>query len=151
MTRRKLPNANIRFFFHAAFPSFEVFRCLADRDQLFDGLLCQLDRFQTQEHSDNFLQTCHRLKCLDATKDGIQLKDRFVHVINIPIGIDPATLSSKRGHQLIEKWIYLLKERYRGKRLIVARDKLDPIRGLKQKLLSYELFLASNPEWRDKV
>lgn len=129
-----------------------MFRCLADRDQLLDGLLgANLIGFQTQEHSDHFLQTCHRLKCLDATKDGIQLKDRFVNVVNNPIGIDPATLSRKRGHKMIEKWTYLLKERYHGKRLIVARDKLDPIRGLKQKLLSYKLFLASNPEWRDKV
>ena len=152
MTRRKLPTANIGFFFHVAFPSSEVFRCLADRDQLLDGLLgANLIGFQTQEHCDHFLQTCHRLLCVDALKEGIQLEDRFINVVSIPIGIDPATLSSKRGHQSIEKWIYLLKERYRGKRLIVARDKLDPIRGLKQKLLSYELFLASNPELREKV
>jgi len=35
--------------------------------------------------------------------------------------------------------------------LIVARDKLDNIRGVRQKLLAYELFLNKNPQWRDKV
>ncbi|EEQ34520.1 trehalose phosphate synthase [Microsporum canis CBS 113480] len=42
-------------------------------------------------------------------------------------------------------------EKFRGKRLIVARDKLDNVRGVRQKLLSYELFLNKYPHWRDSV
>ena len=45
----------------------------------------------------------------------------------------------------------MLREKYAGKKLIVARDKLDYIKGVRQKLLAFEQFLVHHPEWRGKV
>jgi trehalose 6-phosphate synthase/phosphatase len=45
----------------------------------------------------------------------------------------------------------MLKEKYAGKKLIVARDKLDYVKGVRQKLLAFEQFLIRHPEWRGKV
>jgi trehalose 6-phosphate synthase/phosphatase len=152
MIRKKIPDAKIGFFLHVAFPSSEVFRCVAVRKELLEGMLgANLIGFQIHEYTRHFLQTCSRLLSAEATPDGLQLEDRFVDVINLPIGIDPVSLSRHREEDEVKKWLDIMRERYAGKRLIVARDKLDHVRGVRQKLLSYELFLNKNPEWRDKI
>ncbi|KAF2083858.1 glycosyltransferase family 20 protein [Saccharata proteae CBS 121410] len=152
MIRRKLPDAQIGFFLHTAFPSSEVFRCLATRKQLLDGILgANLVAFQSREYAHHFLQTCSRLLVVEATNEGIQLENRFVNVAWLPIGIDPKGLQATRNDPNVAEWIKSLEERYKGKHLIVARDKLDHIRGVRQKLLAFELFLNKYPEWREKV
>ncbi|AEO70645.1 4ab12f4a-13cb-43a8-8a5a-364357aaf0f8 [Thermothielavioides terrestris] len=149
MLRKKLPDAKIGFFLHVPFPSSEVFRCLGTRKQLLEGMLgANLVGFQIHEYTRHFLQTCSRLLSAEATPDGLQLEDRFVDVVSLPIGIDPVSLSQHREEAAVKNWLALLRERYAGKKLIVARDKLDKVRGVRQKLLSYELFLNTNPEWR---
>ncbi|KZF26903.1 glycosyltransferase family 20 protein [Xylona heveae TC161] len=152
MVRKQLPDAQIGFFLHVAFPSSEVFRCLAVRKELLEGLLgANLIGFQTEEYCYHFLQTCSRLLCVEATSDGVQLEDRFVNIINLPIGIDPVALDERRATTTVAAWLQVIQERYRGKFLIVARDKLDHVRGVRQKLLAYELFLNKYPEYRGKV
>ncbi|TLD09381.1 uncharacterized protein PgNI_07277 [Pyricularia grisea] len=152
MIRKKLPDAKIGFFLHVAFPSSEVFRCLAVRRELLEGMLgANLVGFQIHEYTRHFLQTCSRILSAEATPDGLQLEDRFVDVINMPIGIDPVALSEHRKEPQVLDWVNKLRKQYEGKHLIVARDKLDHVRGVRQKLLSYELFLNQNPEWRGKT
>lgn len=152
MVREKLPDAQIGFFLHSAFPSSEVFRCLSVRNELLEGMLgANLVAFQTQEYAHHFLQTCSRLLVVEATEEGVQLERRFVNVLSVPIGIDPKGLSELRQEPEVREWINLMEERYKGKHLIVARDKLDHVRGVRQKLLAFELFLNKYPEWRDKV
>ena len=152
MIRKKLPDAQIGFFLHTAFPSSEVFRCLAVRKELLEGMLgANLVAFQTREYAHHFLQTCSRLLIVEATEDGVQLDHHFVNVMSLPIGIDPKALSVAREEQEVLSWIKVMQERYRGKRLIVARDKLDHVRGVRQKLLAFELFLNKYPEYKDRV
>ncbi|KAJ9668805.1 Trehalose-6-P synthase/phosphatase complex subunit [Coniosporium apollinis] len=152
MVRQKLPDAQIGFFLHTAFPSSEVFRCLAVRKELLEGMLgANLVAFQVREYAAHFLQTCSRLLTVEATNDGVQLENRFVNVLHIAIGIDPKRFNVTREEPSTLEWIKVMEERYKGKHLIVARDKLDTIRGVRQKLLAFELFLNKYPEWRDKV
>jgi trehalose-phosphatase len=152
MIRQKLPDAQIGFFLHTAFPSSEVFRCLAARKELLDGMLgANLVAFQTQEYAHHFLQTCSRILSVEATEDGVQLENRFVNVWSSPIGIDPKALAIAREEPEVLQWIQTMQKRYEGKRVIVARDKLDSIRGVRQKLLAFELFLNKYPQWKDKV
>ncbi|KAH8731521.1 glycosyltransferase family 20-domain-containing protein [Phaeosphaeriaceae sp. PMI808] len=152
MIRQKLPDAQIGFFLHTAFPSSEVFRCLAARKELLDGMLgANLVAFQTQEYAHHFLQTCSRILSVEATEDGVQLDNRFVNVWQSSIGIDPIALQTARDEPDVLKWIQIMQKRYEGKRVIVARDKLDSIRGVRQKLLAFELFLNKYPQWKEKV
>ena len=152
MVRQKLPNAKIGFFLHAAFPSSEVFRCLSVRKQLLEGLLgANLVTFQTREYAMHFLQTCSRLLIVEVTNDGVQLENRFVNISWMAIGIDLERLLHTREEVQVLNSVKLLQERYQGKHLIVARDKLDNVRGVRQKLLAYELFLNQYPEWKEKV
>jgi trehalose-phosphatase len=152
MIRQKLPDAQIGFFLHTAFPSSEVFRCLAARKELLDGMLgANLVAFQTPEYAHHFLQTCSRIMSVEATADGVQLENRFVNVWSSPIGVDPKALAHARKEKEVLEWIKIMQKRYEGKKVIVARDKLDSIRGVRQKLLAFELFLNKYPEWKDKV
>ncbi|PFH60246.1 hypothetical protein XA68_11273 [Ophiocordyceps unilateralis] len=152
MVRRELPDAQIGFFLHVAFPSSEVFRCLAVRRELLEGVLgANLVGFQIAEYARHFLQTCSRLLAVEATPEGLQLEDRFVDVVSMAIGIDPVSLAAHRASDDVARWLRILRDRYRGKRLIVARDKLDHVRGVRQKLLTYELFLHRNPQWRGRT
>ena len=152
MLRKMLPDAQIGFFLHIAFPSSEVFKCLAPRKELLEGILgANLIGFQTGEYCRHFLQTCSRILCVEATNDGIQMEDRFINVGTFPIGIDPTSWDKRRHAADVEQWVDTISERYQGKRLIVSRDKIDSVRGIRQKLLSYELFLNTYPEWADQV
>lgn len=152
LLRKRLPSADIGFFLHTAFPSSEVFRCLNPRQALLDGLLgADLIGFQTEEYCHHFIHSCSRLRRLEVSVDGVQVNDRFVHVRNYPLGIDYQSLNMLRQSTEVKDWISSISDRYRGKHLIVARDRLDAPGGIKQKLLAYELFLESYPKWRGNV
>jgi trehalose-6-phosphate synthase len=79
------------------------------------------------------------------------LEERFVNVSHEPIGVDPEGMAKAREEPEVKEWIKVIQERYKGKHLIVARDKLDNVRGVRQKLLAYELFLNKYPQWRQNV
>lgn len=152
MIRKKLPDAQIGFFLHTAFPSSEVFRCLSTRTELLEGMLgANLVAFQTDEYAQHFLQTCSRILMVETISEGVQLDDHFVNVTSQPIGINPGATEEARRLPEVHKWVDIILEKYQGKRIIVARDKLDNVRGVRQKLLAYELFLNKFPEWREKV
>ncbi|KAJ5247048.1 hypothetical protein N7468_002031 [Penicillium chermesinum] len=126
MLRKMIPDAQIGFFLHIAFPSSEVFKCLAPRKELLEGMLgANLIGFQTSEYCRHFLQTCSRILCVEATTEGIQMEDRFINVGTFPIGIDPTSWDKRRKAADVERWIDTISERYQGKRLIVSRDKID--------------------------
>jgi trehalose 6-phosphate synthase/phosphatase len=152
MIRKKLPDAQIGFFLHTAFPSSEIFRCLAKRKDLLDGMLgANLVAFQTEEYSQHFLQTCSRLLTVETIGEGVQLDNHFVNVTSEPIGINPPALNEARRDEEVQQWIDDISERYKDKLLIVARDKLDSVHGVRQKLLAYELFLIKYPEFVEKT
>ncbi|KAJ5590471.1 Alpha-alpha-trehalose phosphate synthase subunit [Penicillium hetheringtonii] len=152
LLRKLLPVAEIGFFLHAAFPSSEVFRCLNPREALLDGLLgADLIGFQTEEYCHHFLQSCSRLRRLEVSVNGVQVNNRFVQVKSQPLGIDYESLNLLRQSVEVKEWISSIAQRYEGKHLIVARDRLDVPGGIKQKLMAYELFLTTYPQWRDNV
>ncbi|KAI9496750.1 glycosyltransferase family 20-domain-containing protein [Zychaea mexicana] len=152
MLRKRIPNAIIGFFLHIPFPSSELFRCLPTRKQLLEGMLeADLIGFQTYSFARHFLQTCSRILSLDATPSGIQMDTHYVTVGIYPIGIDINALNKKRSAPEVLRSIDMLRDKYAGKKLIVARDKLDYIKGVRQKLLAFEQFLVRHPEWRGKV
>ncbi|KAI9248200.1 glycosyltransferase family 20-domain-containing protein [Sporodiniella umbellata] len=152
MIREKLPNATVGFFLHIPFPSSELFRCLPARKELLEAMLqSDVIGFQTYSFARHFLQTCSRILSVDATPTGIQLDTHYCSVGIHPIGIDLEALNRKILNPEVSHWVTKLKEKYGGKRLIVARDKLDYIKGVRQKLLAFEQFLTHHPEWREKV
>ncbi|KAF9917331.1 hypothetical protein FBU30_000800 [Linnemannia zychae] len=152
MIRERLPEASIGFFLHIPFPSSEIFRCLHVRNEVLEGLLgADLVGFQTYSFARHFLQTCSRLLSVESSPKGIQLENTAVNVGIFPIGIDIKTLNIKRQDPEVAQWVKVLKEKYAGMKLIVAREKLDYIKGVRQKMLAFERFLNLYPEWQGKI
>ncbi|KAG8931861.1 hypothetical protein FRC01_000693 [Tulasnella sp. 417] len=153
MIRERIPNATIGFFLHVTFPSSEIFRCLAARQKLLRGMLgADLIAFQTYNHMRHFRQTVHRILSLEALPKGIQLENSFfVDVTTLPMGIDLTNLDQKLKDPEVEEWVTNLQQRYAGVKLIVGRDKLDQVQGVRQKVLAFETLLDRHPEFRGKV
>ncbi|KAG2181869.1 hypothetical protein INT44_008685 [Umbelopsis vinacea] len=152
LLRQRIPDAIIGFFLHIPFPSSEIFRCLPTRKELLEGVLeSDLVGFQTYSFARHFLQTCSRILSLEATPRGIQMDTHYVNIGIFPIGIDIAGFNEKRSQPDVGRWVGVLQEKYAGKKIIVARDKLDSIKGVRQKMLAFEQFLTNHPEWQGKV
>ncbi|KAJ1307509.1 hypothetical protein OPQ81_001607 [Rhizoctonia solani] len=152
MVRAKLPDATIGFFLHVAFPSSEIFRCLAVRESLLRGMLgADVVGFQTHSYARHFRQTVSRILTLEALPGGIDLGSSLCEVAIFPIGIDVLALAEKRREPTVKEWVDVLKERYSGMKMIVGRDKLDEVQGVRQKLLAFEAFLEKYTEFQGKV
>ncbi|CAK9439741.1 uncharacterized protein LODBEIA_P38410 [Lodderomyces beijingensis] len=150
MIREKLPNVKIGLFLHVSFPSSEVFRCLAQRTEILEGMLAaNCISFQTNEYVRHFLQTCTRLLPAEVKDKKLLFDGKLIAVNTIPVGIDSPALAKIVHSEQVQEWRRLIRERWGNEKLIISRDKLDKLRGVKQKLLAYEKFLKSNPEYID--
>ncbi|KAI9017165.1 glycosyltransferase family 20-domain-containing protein [Gaertneriomyces semiglobifer] len=152
LLRELVPNATIGFFLHIPFPSSEIFRCLHVRKDILRGMLgADMIGFQTYSFMRHFLMTCTRLLAVESTPRGVQLEDRLVAVMPIPIGIHLEALDEKRRNPEVAEIVASLREKYAGMKVLVGRDKNDYVKGVRQKMLAYERFLKEHPEWQGKV
>ncbi|CAI1615769.1 hypothetical protein SEUBUCD646_0M00470 [Saccharomyces eubayanus] len=153
MIRDVLPSAKIGFTLHVSFPSSEVFRCLAQREKILEGLTgADFVGFQTKEYARHFLQTSNRLLMADVVHDEeLKYNGRVVSVKFTPVGIDAFDLQSQLKDEHVIQWRHLIRERWQNKKLIVCRDQFDRIRGIHKKLLAYEKFLADNPQYVEQL
>ncbi|CAL9736058.1 trehalose synthase complex regulatory subunit Tps3p [Monosporozyma servazzii] len=155
MVRDALPNAKIGFFHHVSFPSSELFRCLAQRNHILEGILgANFVAFQSFEYLGHFLQTCNRILMADVTipDKEIQYQGQIVKLAAIPMGIDSFRIQSRViNDPRVNHWRNLIREKWDGMKLIMSIDSLDMIKGLVQKLKSYEMFLKENPNLIGKI
>ncbi|KAI8869295.1 hypothetical protein GQ42DRAFT_109459, partial [Ramicandelaber brevisporus] len=152
MLRSRLPRATIGFFLHIPFPSSEIFRCLHVRRELLEGMLAaDLVGFQTYAFQRHFLQTVSRVLRYETSPMAVQLDATSCAVGTFPIGIDVKTLRAKLANPEVAEAANVLRERYAGKAIVVGRDKLDSVKGVRQKMLAFEQFLAEFPEWVGRV
>lgn len=152
MLRKLLPGATIGFFLHVPFPSSEIFRCLAKRKEILRGVLgADMIGFQIYAFMRHFIMTCSRCLGLDTSPAGIQLEKSTVALGIYPIGINLDSLKEKRELDEVSTLIATLKDKYKGKKVLIGRDKSDYVKGVRHKLVAFERFLSQNPEWVGKV
>ncbi|RCI04763.1 threalose-6-phosphate phosphatase, partial [Rhizopus stolonifer] len=152
MIREKLPNARVGLFIHTPFPSSEIFRCLPRRKEILHGILgANIVGFQTYDYARHFTSCCTRILGYEHTPYGITGHGSLVQIGIYPIGIDVERTKNYCRRCGVEPKAKAIRQRYAGKKLIIGRDKLDPIKGVIQKLEAFEIFLEDYPEWRDKV
>ncbi|SSD61531.1 related to Trehalose synthase complex regulatory subunit TSL1 [Saccharomycodes ludwigii] len=170
MVRDKIPHAKIGFSLHVSFPSSEVFRCLAQRNNILDGMLgSSCVGFQTKEYARHFIQTCNRLLMSDGDpEDGIKYNGRIIGINTTPIGIDAFNLQRQLNTEEVNTWRELIRAKWGNadyyvengpatdtkvpqRKIILSKDQFDSIRGLKNKFLAYERFLRANPQYIGKI
>ncbi|CAO3592094.1 unnamed protein product [Absidia cylindrospora] len=152
MLRELRPDALIGLFMHTPFPSSEMFRCIPHRREILNGMLgANLVGFQTYNYGRHFASNCTRILGYECNPSGIEAKNGTVTLGTYPIGIDVDRTRKSCHRPNVAPKVKAIRERYAGKYIIVGRDKLDPMKGLLQKLEAFEKFLYDYPEWQDKV
>ncbi|KAG0208753.1 threalose-6-phosphate phosphatase [Mortierella sp. GBA30] len=152
MLRQKLPGAAIGVFIHAPFPSSEIFRCLPKRVEILNGLLgANQIGFQTYSYARHFISCCTRVNGYESTPRGVDAMGSTVWVGTFPIGIDAERVEHQRKAPGVLPKMDAIRKTYKGKRIIVGRDKLDLVKGVQQKLQAFEKFLNDYPEMHGEV
>ncbi|KAI0907986.1 trehalose-phosphatase [Ustulina deusta] len=152
MLRQRMPDMYISFFLHCPFPSSELLRCLPRRKELLEGLMgSNLIGFQSYSYSRHFTSCCNRILNFPSDATGVDAFGARVEVGVYPIGIDAKRVEKLAWAKEVSEKCDALGEMYKGKKIIVGRDRLDSVRGVTQKLMAFERFLEIYPEWREKV
>ena len=151
MLRRLIPDARIGFFLHIPFPSEELFRTLASRARLLEGLLgADLIGFHTPTYLRHFATALTDILGHTVEIDRVQLPGREVRLGVFPMGVDAQFFGELAREPAVEAEAQAL----RGDgsvRLLVGVDRLDYTKGIPRRLLAYERMLESHPELRGKV
>lgn len=153
MLRQRIPSIYIGFFLHVPFPSSEFLRCLPRRKEVLEGCLgASMIAFQSFGYSRHFSSCCERILGFESSSAGVDAHGAHIALEVFPIGINvEAVQNAAFNDELIDKTINSIKQLYGDKKIIVGRDRLDTVRGVAQKLMAFEIFLARYPEWREKV
>lgn len=123
-----------------------------ERKEILDGILgANLVCFQTYSYSRHFTSTCIRVCGYESTAGGIDANGQVTAVDYCPIGIDVKRVTHDRDRPGVEPKAQALRSLYKGKKIIVGREKLDVAKGVYNKLQAFEKFLATYPEWVGRV
>ncbi len=150
--RSEQTGGHIGFFSHIPFPEVDAWSKIDEARQLLQGVLgADLVGFHTTIYSQNFIDACERLKIGDSEPEQVVYHGRIVKVTNFPIGIDYEKYAQAGKLRAVKKTIKLYKQRYGKRKIIVAVDRLEPSKGLVERLQAYRELLKRNPKLRGKI
>ncbi len=152
LLRLERPTDHIGFFLHIPFPGPELFTPLKHASELAQGMLgADLVGFHTTSYAEAFLEDCRQLGLGIVEPRKVALPDRVVRVTNFPISIDYGKFARATKQRAVKRERRKMAWKYRGKKVIITVDRLDPTKGLAGRLEAYEKFLARNPALHKKV
>jgi trehalose 6-phosphate synthase/phosphatase len=153
--RAARPHAKIGFFLHIPFPGsngLKHFAELPSAKVLLAGMLgSDLVGLHTKTYVDNFLKVTAELTPDVVEPNQVILGDRVVRVTDFPMGIDYARFAKARELQAVKKEVKKHQKKYKGLKVILTVDRLDPTKGLVQRLEAYHEFLEQSPKLHGKV
>jgi trehalose 6-phosphate synthase/phosphatase len=152
MVRQGRHDITIGFFLHIPFPPAKTFSRLAQHKKLLNGILgADLAGFHTADYVNNFLASCLEEGLATSQSNMLTLPDHTVRVGDFPMGIDYEKYSRAGKTKEVKAAIQKYKQRYKKQRVIVSVDRLDPSKGLVERLEAYSSFLETYPKQRGKV
>jgi len=152
MLRREVNNSSIGFFLHIPFPDSKALSKLPERSKLLQGVLgSDLAGFHTPSYVADFLQNCQDSEIGLVGADQVITEDHAVKVTNFPMGIDYRKYADARKSKAVKEATKRYRKRYRGKKVIVAVDRMDPSKGLVERLHAYRELLVTKPKLQNKV
>jgi trehalose 6-phosphate synthase/phosphatase len=154
MLRRRIPEANIGFFLHIPFPSFELFRILPRswQREIMSGLMgADVVGFHTSDYTSHFRETLSRTLGVKTTAEGVSYQGREVKVNHFPISIDIQRFSQTAQLPAVRREVIKIRERFQSSKLILSVDRLDYTKAIINRLESFELFLKLYPKFREKA
>ncbi len=150
MIRQQLPKAQIGFFLHIPFPSFELLRNLPWRAEILDGILgADLIGFHEYDYVRHFLSSVYRICGHEHQLSKLMIENRHIRVDAFPMGINYEKYANSQTNPDVQKEIDQLKTN--GSRIILSVDRLDYTKGILKRLEAYDWFLTHHPEYHGKV
>ena len=152
MLRERLPDAQIGFFLHIPFPSYEIYRTLPWRKELLKGLLgADLIGLHTSNYMRHFVSAVYRVLGYESNLGAIDLGIRVVQVDTHPMGIDYDKFQQSGESQEVQKHVQEFQKELGEYQLILSVDRLDYSKGILQRLKGFDQFLTQYPEYIEKV
>lgn len=152
MLRVARPQARIGFFLHIPFPDPSVFTQLPSANLLLAGVLgSDLIGLHTKGYVRNFLKLTDSLNPGVVDGNQVILGERVVQVAGFPIGIDYKRFARARELKAVKREVKKHRQKYKGMKVILAVDRLDPTKGIVERLNAYEEFLHKTPRIRGKI
>ncbi|MFU8780140.1 MAG: bifunctional alpha,alpha-trehalose-phosphate synthase (UDP-forming)/trehalose-phosphatase [Kiritimatiellia bacterium] len=152
MIRREFPDILIGFFLHTPFPSFEVFRLLPWRRQILSGILgADLIGFHIYEYTRHFQSCLFRILGLEAKLGSVIHGDRLVHTDAFSLGVDFNAFAQIRKTNAYDRALDRLQEINPGGQIVLSVDRLDPTRGILEKISTIEALLEQYKNLRVKT
>ena len=151
MLRKQRPDLKIGFFLHTPFPSYELFRCSPNREELLEGLLgADLIGFHTFSYLRHFRSTVLRLLGLESEMDLIPTETHTAAIGVHPIGINSEKflneMQSDEYHRRLDEYC----RTYRDKKIVLSVERLDYTKGIPRRLDAIERYLSQS-EQRDDI
>lgn len=144
--RQLRPDVVISFFLHIPFPSSELYRMIPQREELLRGMLgADYIGFHTHDYARHFRSTCLRVLGVGSSPDAVAFGGRRVGIGVHPIGIPVDRFEASLTSDETTRYIADLRERYGGRKVILAVERLDYTKGIPLKLRAFETFLARDP------
>jgi trehalose 6-phosphate synthase/phosphatase len=152
LLRKQRPTDKIGFFLHIPFPKPETWNTLPQAGPLIRGLMgSDLIGVHTPSYRDNFLATAKSLHIGTVLECKIALGKRVVRVAEFPLGINYTKFSQAIHLKFVQTETARLRWKYRGKKVILAFDRLDPTKGFMERLIAYRTLLKEHPDLHKKV
>lgn len=140
------------FFLHIPFGRPKNMSKLPEYKKLVQGVLgADVIGFHTTEYVKNFVDLTTQIGVSKITENELVMPGHTVRVGNFPMGIDYQKFSGANRSKTVRKAVKKYRKRYRGLKIIVAVDRLDPTKGLVERLQAYRNFLYLQPKMRGKV
>ncbi len=140
------------FFLHIPFPEAKVFGRLVEHKRLLGGMLgADVVGFHTPSYVVNFLDSCVADNLPLTETNEIVVGERMVRVADFPMGIDYEKYAAAIKSKAVKKAVRRYRGKYGKRTVIVAVDRLDPSKGLIERLRAYSSLLERRPKLRGKL
>ncbi|NQU47737.1 MAG: bifunctional alpha,alpha-trehalose-phosphate synthase (UDP-forming)/trehalose-phosphatase [Planctomycetes bacterium] len=154
MLRQAMPNLRIGFFLHIPFPSSEIYRIFARREEVLQGILgADVVAFHTLGYVRHFRSAARHLLGLETRSTTIYHQNREVKLMAQPLGIEPADWqgSDDDAEDEVQREMEALKQAVAGRRIILGVERLDYTKGVPERLKAFAALLQEDPSLVEKV
>jgi len=142
MLREKRPKMTIGFFLHTPFPSYEIFRCHPNREELMKGMLgADLIGFHTFGYLRHFRSTVLRLLGIESEFNVINTDTHQTAIGVFPIGINAEKFLEGMKTEAYREAKTTLQRANSGKKIVLSVERLDYTKGVPRRLDAIERFL----------
>jgi alpha,alpha-trehalose-phosphate synthase [UDP-forming] len=150
--RKIMPKQEIHFFLHIPFPHIDIFSILPWQENILESLLCcNSIGFHHRRFMRNFASAVNIYK-KEKKKSGKKTIEEktTTHIYANPISINFALIDKVSKSEEVQRRVREIRAETACPKRIIAVDRIDYSKGIKQRLLGMEALLRDHPELKEE-